>query len=384
VCGVAINTVQSESVRRRPDRRFDRRQPVLGVLAYLHRAAVGGERPGVDPPDRFSERRLAGPLGREPADPPLAIATGVRITLSEEHEAVGLPPLDDSPTHRPPCHATVAPQRVCATNVPHSLFEDVAEPEIVALTRTVLVCGSATKLADLHLSVVLERALPSFAGDVPHRFNDGGVPFANPAAMARARAKPLPIYRVTRLGRLPRLGHKRRRQLGLQARCLDEDAGGGDLTVLDRSWRPIMNNDERCGAPSRLCCCHFVQPAEEIGTGRLASGRAWATSSSIPHGLLLVDTGIGSDPEVDVHYRPLRHRLIAALAGAGVHFEDVKVVVNCHLHFDHCGGNPELVDRTIFTQRVERRGSTTAAGHGDGGTSTSALPPASSLPRRLG
>ena len=26
---------------------------------------------------------------------------------------------------------------------------------------------------------------------------------------------------------------------------------------------------------------------------------------------------------------------------------------NCHLHFDHCGGNPELPGRPVFTQRTE-------------------------------
>jgi N-acyl homoserine lactone hydrolase len=53
------------------------------------------------------------------------------------------------------------------------------------------------------------------------------------------------------------------------------------------------------------------------------------------------------------HYRPLRHLLVATLAAAGVHLDDVKAVVKSHLHFDHYGGNPELVDRTIFAQRVE-------------------------------
>jgi len=28
-------------------------------------------------------------------------------------------------------------------------------------------------------------------------------------------------------------------------------------------------------------------------------------------------------------------------------------MVNCHLHFDHCGGNPRLTGRPIVTQRVE-------------------------------
>lgn len=28
-------------------------------------------------------------------------------------------------------------------------------------------------------------------------------------------------------------------------------------------------------------------------------------------------------------------------------------MTNCHLHFDHCGGNPSLADRPIFVQRTE-------------------------------
>jgi N-acyl homoserine lactone hydrolase len=58
-------------------------------------------------------------------------------------------------------------------------------------------------------------------------------------------------------------------------------------------------------------------------------------------------------PEVDAHYRPARRPLPVALGDAGVRSEEITVVVNCHLHFDHCGGNPELGGRPIVTQRVE-------------------------------
>lgn len=69
---------------------------------------------------------------------------------------------------------------------------------------------------------------------------------------------------------------------------------------------------------------------------------------------LLFDTGIGGgDPEVDAHYRPRRRGLAAALAAAGTAIEDVTIVVNCHLHFDHCGGNPVLAGRPIFVQAGE-------------------------------
>ena len=56
--------------------------------------------------------------------------------------------------------------------------------------------------------------------------------------------------------------------------------------------------------------------------------------------VLLVDTGMGSHPEVDAHYRPRRRSLPEALAPLGIRPDDVTHVANCHLHFDHCGGNP--------------------------------------------
>jgi N-acyl homoserine lactone hydrolase len=72
-----------------------------------------------------------------------------------------------------------------------------------------------------------------------------------------------------------------------------------------------------------------------------------------PDAVVVVDTGMGSHPDLEAHYRPLRRPLGEALATAGVSVADVQSVVNCHLHFDHCGGNPQLGGRPIFTQRVE-------------------------------
>src|SRR5262249_13997436 len=71
-------------------------------------------------------------------------------------------------------------------------------------------------------------------------------------------------------------------------------------------------------------------------------------------GLLLFDTGIGAAaPETEAHYRPHRRPLQDALADAGVRAEEVSLVVNCHLHFDHCGGNPLLAGRSIMVQKQE-------------------------------
>ncbi len=100
---------------------------------------------------------------------------------------------------------------------------------------------------------------------------------------------------------------------------------------------------------------YFVRPAEETGTG---SSRVEPCLGYLVHhadGLVLVDTGMGSHPDVEAHYRPRRRPLPAALAAAGTSLADVTLVVNCHLHFDHCGGNPLMAGRPIVAQRAELR-----------------------------
>jgi N-acyl homoserine lactone hydrolase len=98
---------------------------------------------------------------------------------------------------------------------------------------------------------------------------------------------------------------------------------------------------------------YFVRPPEETGTGSQQVEPCLGYLVRHPAGLLLVDTGMGSDPGVDAHYRPRRHGLHDALSGVGARVDDVRFVLNCHLHFDHCGGNPALPGRPIFTQRAE-------------------------------
>lgn len=98
---------------------------------------------------------------------------------------------------------------------------------------------------------------------------------------------------------------------------------------------------------------YFVRPAEETGTGAARVEPCLGYLVEHSDGLILVDTGMGTHPEVDAHYRLARRPLTEALADVGVRAEQVTTVVNCHLHFDHCGGNPHLTGRPIFTQRIE-------------------------------
>ena len=64
--------------------------------------------------------------------------------------------------------------------------------------------------------------------------------------------------------------------------------------------------------------------------------------SSTPRGFAAFRHGYGNHPDVDAHYRPRRRALHEALTAAGARPDQITHVANCHLHFDHCGGNPLL------------------------------------------
>lgn len=71
------------------------------------------------------------------------------------------------------------------------------------------------------------------------------------------------------------------------------------------------------------------------------------TPPSAAGGLILVDTGmIDSTPELD-NWQPTPHRLPDELVSR------VAMVVNTHLHFDHCGGNRLFPGVPIHVQRRE-------------------------------
>ncbi|WP_069886815.1 N-acyl homoserine lactonase family protein [Streptomyces luteocolor] len=108
------------------------------------------------------------------------------------------------------------------------------------------------------------------------------------------------------------------------------------------------------GAVRRLDLGYFVRPAAEAGEPRPRVEPALAYLVRRDEGLLLFDTGIGTaDPDTEAHYRPRRRPLDEALASAGITRDDISLVVNCHLHFDHCGGNPLFRHRPIVVQATE-------------------------------
>lgn len=99
---------------------------------------------------------------------------------------------------------------------------------------------------------------------------------------------------------------------------------------------------------------YFVRPAEQTGTAYPRVECVLGYAVLHPEGFLLFDTGMGAgDPEVDATYHPVRRPLFDALQVEGIAAADVRWVANCHLHFDHCGGNPALAGRRIFVQASE-------------------------------
>jgi N-acyl homoserine lactone hydrolase len=104
----------------------------------------------------------------------------------------------------------------------------------------------------------------------------------------------------------------------------------------------------------RLDLGTFVRPAEETGTGAPRVEAVYGYAIVRDGGLILLDTGLGeADEETEAWYRPRRVPLAAALRQHGLSLDDVSSVVNCHLHFDHIGGNPLLAGRPILCQRRE-------------------------------
>ncbi|MDH6612762.1 N-acyl homoserine lactone hydrolase [Streptomyces sp. SAI-208] len=107
-------------------------------------------------------------------------------------------------------------------------------------------------------------------------------------------------------------------------------------------------------AVRRLDLGYFIRPTSETDGQQPRVEPVLAYLVQHERGLILFDTGIGqADAETEAHYRPRRRDLLDALSAAGVALGDISLVANCHLHFDHCGGNPLLGGRPILVQDVE-------------------------------
>lgn len=103
----------------------------------------------------------------------------------------------------------------------------------------------------------------------------------------------------------------------------------------------------------RLRMGYATVPAEESPAHAGERLMMCAYAIRHPNGVFLFDTGIGRHPEVEELYAPVRWELDDQLAAAGLRRSDVVAVANCHLHFDHAGGNAGFPGIPIIAQRVE-------------------------------
>jgi N-acyl homoserine lactone hydrolase len=70
-------------------------------------------------------------------------------------------------------------------------------------------------------------------------------------------------------------------------------------------------------------------------------------------GAILVDTGVGWPTELVQEWKVVNRHAADALAEHDLSPTDVKIVINSHLHFDHCGQNAVFKHAPFFIQRTE-------------------------------
>jgi glyoxylase-like metal-dependent hydrolase (beta-lactamase superfamily II) len=123
--------------------------------------------------------------------------------------------------------------------------------------------------------------------------------------------------------------------------------------------RPRVTLVLEAGHIERLHLGHYTVPEEMPGrTERhpLAGKQIVVTGFLIrhPRGIFVFDTGFGQmTSELTTLYRTVRRDVVDALARTGVAPKDIAAIANCHLHFDHGGGNHRFPGTTILAQKVE-------------------------------
>ena len=105
--------------------------------------------------------------------------------------------------------------------------------------------------------------------------------------------------------------------------------GGGHFGLVPKVlWEKVVQADELNRIPMALNCLLIVSEGKRI----------------------LVDTGFGdklSPKEREIYSIAGDSRLVGDLRRLGFAPEDIEIVINTHLHSDHCGGNTILRDGEV-------------------------------------
>lgn len=114
----------------------------------------------------------------------------------------------------------------------------------------------------------------------------------------------------------------------------------------------MAHHDPVRSSVTRLLVGGFEAPPE-VAAGERLVVNAWVLRH--PEAVVLVDTGIGEHIPSDdvVTMRFIRTPITDALAGVGLAPADVDLVLNCHLHADHAGGNVRFRGTPILVQPDE-------------------------------
>ncbi len=89
---------------------------------------------------------------------------------------------------------------------------------------------------------------------------------------------------------------------------------------------------------------------------RGVNGREWPVHGFVvthPRGAVLVDTGVGGRQEWLDDWRVVNRSVADALAELDMAPGDIELVINTHLHFDHCGQNAVFPHAACYVQRAE-------------------------------
>ena len=94
----------------------------------------------------------------------------------------------------------------------------------------------------------------------------------------------------------------------------------------------------------------------ELATLQGLDGSRWPVHGFVvthPGGAVLVDTGVGGPQEALDDWRVVNRTVADALADLDMSPADIGLVINTHLHFDHCGQNAVFGHAPFYVQRTE-------------------------------
>jgi N-acyl homoserine lactone hydrolase len=94
----------------------------------------------------------------------------------------------------------------------------------------------------------------------------------------------------------------------------------------------------------------------QLATLQGIDGSRWPVHGFVvthPGGAVLVDTGVGGPQDVLDDWRVVNRSVADALADLDMSPADIGLVINTHLHFDHCGQNAVFGHAPFYVQRAE-------------------------------